>query len=98
MMTRPLLLIAVCLSLSACASGIQIGVNVPIGKAGAGQVTIGSDGRVGGSVGVGGKAGSVSVGGTLPRSDAPQPAASAAPVPTNAAPSASAPASEPAKP
>ncbi len=59
-------------------TGVQIGLGLPIGYIGGVGVTLGSDGRVGGSVGVGSGGVSVGVGGStqLPRSAAP--AASAA--------------------
>lgn len=59
--------------LSACAS-VGVGIGVPVGPVGVG-VSVGSDGRLGGSVGVSRGGVGVGVGGTLPRgrSAAPPP-------------------------
>ena len=75
--SRTLICGAVAALLSGC-TGVQIGVGLPIGHIGGLGVTLGSDGRVGGTVGVGSGGASVGVGGSaqLPRSAAP--AASAA--------------------
>lgn len=51
--------------LSACAS-VGVGIGVPVGPVGVG-VSVGSDGRLGGSVGVSRGGVGVGVGGTLPR-------------------------------
>lgn len=52
-------------ALSACAS-VGVGIGVPVGPVGVG-VSVGSDGRLGGSVGVSRGGVGVGVGGTLPR-------------------------------
>lgn len=63
--------VAVVALLAGC-TGIQIGLGLPIGHIGGVGVTLGSDGRVGGSVGVGSGGVSAGVGGSaqLPRSAA----------------------------
>lgn len=74
---RLLVCIAGVASLAGCA-GVQVGVGLPIGRIGGVGVSVGSDGRVSGTVGVGSGGVSVGVGGSaqLPRSASP--AASAA--------------------
>lgn len=77
---RPLTAVLLGAALGACGT-VGVGVTIPIG--GMGGITIGGDssGRVGGAVGVGGRSGGVTVGGSteLPRSsDAPASSASAA--------------------
>ena len=67
----------VCLGImtSSCAHvGAGIGLSIPIGPFGSLGVNLGSDGRVGGSVGVGYGGASVSVGtsGQLPAAKAPE--------------------------
>lgn len=59
----PVLLLAG--GLGACSS-VGVGIGVPVGPVGVG-VSVGSDGRIGGSVGVSRGGVGVGVGGTLPR-------------------------------
>jgi hypothetical protein len=55
------------LTLQGCASsGVNVGVSVPIGRAGGVGVSVGSGGTIGVGVGVGGRGGSVSVGTSMP--------------------------------
>lgn len=86
--TVPVLLLGATALLAACSS-VRVGVGLPIGRIGGASVSVGSDGSVGGTVGVGSGGVSVGVGasGRLPekteKSDKPaakaaEPAASAA--------------------
>lgn len=70
--------LAVVLSLVGC-SGISIGIGLPIGGFGSVGVSLGGDGRVSGSVGVGSGGVSVGVGGSAQLPKPSQPAASAPP-------------------
>jgi hypothetical protein len=73
-MLRPLTLLCCAILVAGC-SGARVGLSVPVGIGGVG-VSVGSDGRVGGSVGVGrgGVGVGVGVGGTmsLPRNEKDQ--------------------------
>lgn len=66
--------LVLCVGLTACAGGINLGVSLPIGRSAGVGVSVGSDGRIGTSVGVGVGGGSVSVGtsGNLPAGTAPE--------------------------
>ncbi|MBX3638206.1 MAG: hypothetical protein KF683_22775 [Rubrivivax sp.] len=96
--TVAVLLLGAAALLAACSS-VRVGVGLPIGRIGGASVSVGSDGSVGGSVGVGSGGVSVGVGasGRLPeKSDKPaakaaEPAASAASSAAAAADGASAP-------
>ena len=57
---------ASCVLLSSCAFGPTIGFSIPIGGFGSVGVSVGADGRVGGSLGVGIGGGAVRVGTSLP--------------------------------
>jgi hypothetical protein len=66
---RGLLASALLTALAGCASGgVNLGFSLPIGRSAGLGVSVGSDGRIGTSVGVGAGGGSVSVGtsGRLP--------------------------------
>lgn len=72
---EPLWLLSAAL-LGGCSS-VGVGIGVPVGPVGVG-VSVGSDGRVGGSVGVSRGGVGVGIGGTLPRRSSPPAPASGA--------------------